>query len=284
MYHAGLVLEGGGMKGVYTAGVLDYFLDKKIEFSTCYGVSAGACVLCSYLSKQRRRAFRTLTEYLDDKRYMGIRNLLTEGNYFNGKFCYDLIPNYLDPYDHEAFYRYQGKAYAVVMDIRTGEPNYLQLKDLKKDITIVQASASLPIFSRNIPWNGKLYLDGGIADGIPLAKSMEDGNQKNVVILTKDKAYRRKKTNPWVLLLMKIRYVFFPKVPELMATRHDRYNGQLDFMEEQERLGNCYVIRPSRDCKVDRMEKNPKVLEEMYQLGYEDGEKHYQSLLEYLNK
>ena len=129
MYQAGLVLEGGAMKGIYTAGVLDFFLDKEMEFSSCYGVSAGACNLCSFLSKQRKRAYRVSVNYLDNKRYCGSYSLLTTGDLFGADMCYDLIPNYLDPYDFEAFDRYEGNAYAVVTNIVTGKAEYLQMKE-----------------------------------------------------------------------------------------------------------------------------------------------------------
>ena len=133
MYQAGLVLEGGGMKGIYTAGVLEFFLEKEIEFSSCYGVSAGACHLCSFLSKQKKRAYRVAVNYLDSKKYCGAYSLLTTGDLFGVDMCYNLIPNYLDPYDFETFHKYEGKAYAVVTNIRTGEAEYMRLKDMHED-------------------------------------------------------------------------------------------------------------------------------------------------------
>ena len=148
MYQAGLVLEGGGMKGVYTSGVLDFFLDKDIEFSNCYGVSAGACNLCSYLSRQRGRAYAVSVDYLDDKHYCSAYNVLTTGDLFGVKMCYDDIPNRLNPYDYEAFNAYKGKAYAVVTNIETGQPEYLRLKEMNRDIIAVRASEdSLPPIS-----------------------------------------------------------------------------------------------------------------------------------------
>ena len=156
MYQAGLVLEGGGMKGMYTAGVLDFFLDKGIEFSSVYGVSAGACHMCSYLSKQRGRSLDVGTDYLDSKKYCSAWSLLTTGDLFNVKTSYHLIPEYLNPYDYAAFNRYEGKAYAVVTNIVTGRPEYLRIKDMKKDIDAIRASASLPLVSRNVKIDGKL--------------------------------------------------------------------------------------------------------------------------------
>ena len=189
MYQAGLVLEGGGMKGVYTCGVLDFFLDKNMEFSACYGVSAAACSLCSFLSKQRGRAFHTNIDYAGDKNYCSLYSLITTGDLFNADMCYYQIPETLNPYDHETFEKYQGDFYSVVTNIETGEPEYIPIKDLHTEIEAIRASASLPLVSRNVPFNGKLYLDGGISDGIPLKKSMEDGHTKNVVVMTKEHCY-----------------------------------------------------------------------------------------------
>lgn len=170
MYQAGLVLEGGGMKGMYTAGVLDFFLDKGLDFSSVYGVSAGACHMCSYLSKQRGRALDVGIDYLDSKKYCSVESLLTTGDLFNVKTAYHLIPEYLNPYDYAAFDRYEGRAYAVVTNIVTGKPEYLRIRDMKKDIDAIRASASLPLVSRNVKIGGKLYLDGGIADAVPIQK------------------------------------------------------------------------------------------------------------------
>ena len=130
MYQAGLVLEGGGMKGAYTSGVLDYFLEKEMEFSHCYGVSAGAVNLCSFLSKQKKRGFKSLTEYMGNSRYCGLYSLITDGNIVNSQFSYDLVPNYLLPFDRQTYEKYEGKAYAVVMNIVTGEPEYLSIKKM----------------------------------------------------------------------------------------------------------------------------------------------------------
>ena len=191
MHQAGLVLEGGGMKGVYTAGVLDFFLDKGIEFSSVYGVSAGACHMCSYLSKQRGRAFAVNVDYLDSSDYCSMKSLLTTGDLFNVDMCYHRIPEQLNPYDYGAFERYEGRAYSVATNIETGMPEYFRIRDMKADIDKIRASASLPLVSRNVMIQGKPYLDGGISDAIPLQKSIIDGNMRNVVIMTKEEGYVR---------------------------------------------------------------------------------------------
>ncbi len=281
MYQAGLVLEGGGMKGIYTVGVLDFFLDKEMEFSSCYGVSAGACHLCSFLSKQKKRGYRVGVNYLDNKRYCSPYSLLTTGDLFGTDMCYDLIPNYLDPYDYDTFNKYEGKAYAVVTNIRTGEAEYIQLQDMHSDIQAVRASSSMPLVSRNVKIGGEIYLDGGVADSIPIKKSISDGNEKNVVILTKETGYHRKPSSG--LSLVKARYVRYPKVYELMKERHREYNDTLTYLEEQEKEGKAFIIRPKRISEVGRVEKDAQKLKALYEEGYKDAQESYAELLEYLS-
>ena len=280
MIQAGLVLEGGGMKGVYTAGVLDFFLDKEIMFSSVYGVSAGACHMCSYLSGQRGRALDISVDYLDTKKYCSVESLLTTGDLFNVNMCYSLIPDYLYPYDHEAFERYEGKAYSVVTNIETGRAEYLRLRNMRKDIIKVRASASLPLVSRNVKINGHNYLDGGISDAIPLQKSILDGNQKNIVVMTKEEGFVRKPSTQ--LGLIKMRYLKYPKVYELMQERHINYNNTLDFIEQQKLNGKAFVIRPKKLSKVGRIEKDKNKLIALYEEGYQDAANCYEELKQYL--
>ena len=282
MYQAGLVLEGGGMKGIYTAGVLDFFLDKGIEFSSVYGVSAGACHMCSYLSKQRGRARDVNVDYLDCRRYCGVESLLTTGDVFNVATCYELIPDYLHPYDHETFEQYEGKAYSVVTNIQTGRPEYLRLRDMRKDIIKVRASASLPLVSRNVRIGNKYYLDGGISDAIPLRKSIVDGNHKNVVIMTKEIGFVRKPSS--YLELVKLRYLKYPKVYELMRDRHINYNETLEYIERQKENGQAFVIRPKKVSDVGRIEKDKQKMLALYEEGYRDAAECYEELLAYLEE
>ena len=280
MYQAGLVLEGGGMKGVYTSGVLDFFLDKDIEFSNCYGVSAGACNLCSYLSRQRGRAYAVSVDYLDDKHYCSAYNVLTTGDLFGVKMCYDDIPNRLNPYDYEAFNAYKGKAYAVVTNIETGQPEYLRLKEMNRDIIAVRASASLPLVSRNVKIGDKLYLDGGLSDSVPIMHSIVDGNRKNVVVLTKEVGYRRQPASH--LGIMKLRYARYPKIYELMANRHIAYNNMLDYLDAQVANGQAFVIRPKKASGIGRIEKDKEKLRMLYEEGYQDARDCYDDLMHYL--
>lgn len=280
MYQAGLILEGGGMKGVYTAGVLDFFIDKGIEFSSVYGVSAGACTMCSYVSKQRGRGYHASVDYLGDKNYCSIYSLLKTGDLFNADMCYYQIPDLLIPYDHEAFQRYQGTCYSVITNIETGCPEYIPIKDMKKDIEAIRASASLPLVSKNVVWKEQLYLDGGISDAIPLKESIRAGNKKNVVIMTKEKGYRRSPSS--MTSLIKLRYRKYPRVYELMKNRHTSYNETLDFIAGQVKEGNAFLIQPKQKSQVGRIEKDKEKLKALYEEGYRDGADSYEELLKFL--
>lgn len=279
MFQAGLVLEGGGLKGVYTAGVLD-FLDKGIEFSSCYGVSAGSCSLCSFLSKQRGRAYHVNVDYLEDKNYCSLYSLIKTGDLFGVDMCYHRIPDELYPYDYETYDQYQGTFYSVVTNIESGKPEYIPIKDMKKDIDAVRASASLPLVSRNVSYQGHLYLDGGISDAIPLHKSIRDGNHKNVVVMTKEIGYRRKPSS--MTSLIRLRYQKYPKVYELMKNRHIAYNATLDFIEEQVKKGSTFLIQPKKKSNVGRIEKDKVKLQALYEEGYQEAAECYEELMRFL--
>lgn len=280
MIKSGLVLEGGGMRGIYTAGVLDYFMEQNLVFSDCYGVSAGACHLCSYLSGQKGRAYRISVDYLKDKEYCSLRSLITTGDLFGAKMCYDKIPNELNPYDYETFSAYGGRAYAVVTNILTGKAEYKPLREMHRDIIAVRASASLPLVSKNVYIDGIPYLDGGIADSIPILRSLRDGNKKNVIIMTKEVGYRRKPSSD-----MKAIRLFYHKYPALvrdMERRHIVYNRTLDFIEEHEKKGHLFVIRPKVNPNVGRLEKDEAKLRALYETGYEDAKASFKELKKYL--
>lgn len=280
MFQAGLVLEGGGFKGVYTSGVLDFFLDKGIMFSSCYGVSAGACSLCSFLSGQRGRAYHVTVDYLEDKNYCSLYSLIKTGDLFGADMCYRKIPDELYPYDYETYEKYQGTFYSVVTNIESGQPEYIPVKDMKNEIDAVRASASLPLVSRNVSFQGKLYLDGGISDAIPLRQSIKDGNRKNVVIMTKEVGYRRKPSS--MTSLIKLRYRKYPKVYELMKNRHTAYNETLDFIEEQVKKGSTFLIQPRKASEVGRIEKDRVKLKALYEEGYQEAKERYEDLMKFL--
>ena len=282
MYQAGLVLEGGAMKGVYTAGVLDFFLDAGIDFAKCYGVSAGACCLCSYLSRQKGRQYSVFTDYLEDKNYWGLSSLLRTGDYFNVQMCYHAIPERLNPFDYETFDKNPSKGYAVVTNIETGLAEYLPMKNMHRNIDAVRASASMPLVSRPVEINGKLYLDGGLADSIPLLHAVTDGCRKNVVVMTKETGYRR--VQPKHLELIKARYAKYPKVYELMANRAAAYNQQLDYLEAEVKNGTAFLIQPSHPNEVGRIEKNRKKLRALYEEGYQEAARRKEELIAFLEK
>lgn len=282
MIDCGLVLEGGGMKGVYTAGVLEYFMEKDLYFKNCYGVSAGACNLCSYISKQRGRVHRVSLDYVQDKNYCSTQSLIKTGDLFNVEMCYNTIPNKLDPYDYKAAANYEGNAYAVVTNIRTGEPEYLPMREMHRDTIAVRASSSLPLVSRNVKIGEEYYLDGGLADAVPIRRAIADGNKKNVVVLTKENGYVRRPMSKSQLAMIKLRYKDYPKVYELSADRHVRYNEMLRFLEQERKAGRAFVIRAKRPNSIGRIEKDKEKLEAFYQIGYHDAEECYDSLMRFL--
>lgn len=280
MVNTGLVLEGGGMRGVYTAGVLDFFIDKGLYFNSIFAVSAGSCQTCSYLSKQRGRAFRVNVNYLKDKRYCSVKSLITTGDMFGAKMCYDLIPNQLDLYDYEEFDKYEGDFFAVVTNCNTGEAEYVNIKDMHKDIIAIRASSSLPLLSRNVVIDGQEYLDGGISDSIPINRSIREGNKKNIVILTQCEGYRKQpeKVSP----IIKAKYRRYPHLVEAMRTRYIRYNGALDSIKKEQENGNAFVIRPQVPPNIGRVEKNKEKLRILYEHGYADAANCYDKLMTFV--
>ena len=276
MIKAGLVVEGGGMRGVYSSGVLDFFIEKDLFFENNYGVSAGACHLCSYLAKQYKRAFRVNVDYLNDKRYCSVHSLLKTGNLFGAEMLYDIIPNELDLFDYDTYNKNESNFYVVITDINTGKPEYVKIGDLKKDIIYVRASSSLPLLAQNVKINDKEYLDGGISDSIPIKKSIADGNKKNVVILTRDSTYRKGKNS--LMPIIKLKYKKYPNFVKSMADRYIVYNEKL------EDNGDVFVIRPKKPVNIGRTEKNREKLEALYNDGYNDAKDCYEELLKYLGK
>lgn len=238
--------------------------------------------MCSYLSKQRGRSYHVWTDYLECSDYCSMKSLLRTGDLFNKDFCYDLIPEYLNPMDYETFRKYPGKAYAVAANIATGKAEYLRLAGTQKDCEAVRASSSLPLISRNVRLGDQLYLDGGLADSIPIRKSILDGNRKNVVVLTKEVGYRKEPSSH--LGLVKIRYLRYPKVYEMMKVRHIVYNRTLDYLEKQVQNGQAFVIRPSYAMGINRIEKDKEKLKALYQQGYDEAAAQYDRLMEYLEK
>ena len=282
MIEAGLVVEGGGMRGVYTAGVLDYFMEKNLYFDDCYGVSAGACHIASYVSKQIGRSIKVTLDYINDKRYCSVNSLIKTGDMFGVEMLYDVIPNKLELYDYETFNKFKGNFYSVVTNCKTGKAEYIKIKDMKKDIIAVRASSSLPLLSRIVEINGKEYLDGGITDSIPIKKSIKDGHKKNVVILTRDKTYRKSK--PKFLSFFKLKYKKYPNLVKAIENRYKMYNETLDFLEEEKAKNKVFIIQPKLPVKISRIEKDKDKLKELYDQGYEDAKELYEDLMKFLEE
>ena len=278
--HTALVLEGGGVRGIYTAGVLDCFLEEHIKTDALFGVSAGIVNGINYISGQKGRSLNVNTKYLKDKRYLSFRSLITTGDIFGVDFCYNVLPNKLLPYDYEAFQNSHTACYAVVSNLITGQPEYKLLKDLHRDLGYVRASASLPLLSRIVTVNGSPYLDGGICDSIPLAASLRRGYRKNIVILTRPKNYQ--KTPSRMLSAVAGTYRNYPNFVEAYRTRHIRYNHALELAKQQKAQGKAFILQPSQTLKVSRLEKNPERIRAMYRLGYRDAKKALPELKQFL--
>lgn len=280
MEQTGLVLEGGGMRAITTAGVLDYFLDENIEFDNCIGVSAGSCHACSFLSKQRGRAYDAFVKYMDDKRYCSVHSLLTTGNLFGTDFVYNIIPNELLPIDAETYSKSKTKFQATVTNCITGKAEYLEVKDVKKDIDYIRASSSLPLISTMVKIDGTPYLDGGIADSIPIEQSIKQGNTKNIVVLTRPRDYQKKKSS--IGGMIRFAYRKYPKFIEASEKRYLNYNKTLSYLWEQEKKGTVFIIQPEYDLGIGRLEKNEPKLKAAYQYGYDLAKKMGDEIKAYL--
>ena len=276
----GLVLEGGGKRGIYTAGVLDVFLENGIAFDGVMGVSAGAIHGCSYVSEQMGRSIRYNLKYGNDYRFMSFLSWLLTGNVVDTKFCYHTLPEKLDPFDNQTFMNSKTDFYVVCSNVETGKPEYILCKDMFKDIDYLRASASLPFVSRIVKLNNKKYLDGGITDSIPFAAFRQMGYDKLVVITTRPKHYR-KKTFIWKWIAG-LRYKKYPKFVDAILNRHKMYNQEVEELKNLEEKKEIFVIRPSRQINISKMEKDLNKVDEMYRLGREDAYKIIEELQNYL--
>lgn len=278
----GLILEGGGMRGLYTAGILDYFLEQNLHFPYVIGVSAGACHAASYISRQKGRNERVNIGYIQDPRYLSYRNLLKTRSLFGMDFVFNEIPNHLEPFDYDTFYRSDQSYFIGITDCATGKPIYFDAKNSTPEsiLKALMASSSLPFVSPMVEIEGKILLDGGVVDPIPVRKSISDGNTKHVIVLTRNKEYRKQpfKAKP----LAKTFYWKYPKLTQAILERHEVYNETLDFIQELERSGKAFILRPSEPLQVGRLERNPEKLTHLYHLGYEDAANSFKALQHFL--
>ena len=267
MDKTGLVLEGGGMRGVFTCGVLDYFLDQGITFPYTVGVSAGACNGLSYMSGQRGRAKYSNIDMMEKYQFIGVKYLWTQHSILDQKLLYQDFPERLVPYDFEAYSNNPGEFEMVTTNCLTGKACYLsEKKDWDRMIAIARASSSLPYVCPIAYVDGIPMLDGGIVDSIPVERARSLGYEKNVVVLTRNKGYRKKTKD---LRIPHFIYKKYPRLRVVLSRRCSCYNEQLELVERLEEEGKIIVIRPENPVVVDRIEKNIKKLEDLYQEGYE---------------
>lgn len=264
--NTGLVLEGGGMRGVFTSGVLDAFMKHGVYFRYVVAVSAGACNGMSYISRQPRRARLSNIDFLTQYGYIGWRHLLRQGCIFDQELLYDKFPNEYIPFDFDTFFQRSATFEMVTTNCLTGQAEYLtESKDRQRSLDIVRASSSLPYVSKIVMVDGIPMLDGGIVDSIPVMRAIETGHPQNVVILTRNKGYRSKerdrKIPPFV-------YKKYPRLRVALSRRVAAYNEQLELVERLEELGKVVCIRPQRPMEVGRMEKDIGRLERLYQEGF----------------
>lgn len=275
----GLVLEGGAMRGMYTSGILDVWMDQGIRVDALFGVSAGALFGLNLFSGQRGRALRYNKKYIADKRYMSVHSLVTTGDLFNREFAYYRLPSELDPFDDAAFKAYGGEFVAVVTNVETGEPEYLRIRSAVDQIEELRASASMPFVSKFVELNGKKYLDGGITDSIPVRACLERGYDRVVVVLTRPADYRKK---PMKRALIRAYYHRYPLLADALIHRHERYNAQCEEVMRLEEEGRIFVIRPETALPIARIERRPEKLQEVYDRGVADAQKRLPELLAYL--
>jgi predicted patatin/cPLA2 family phospholipase len=266
----GLVLEGGAMRGLFTAGIIDVMMEAGIEPDGIIGVSAGAAFGCNYKSRQPGRAIRYNTRFAKDARYSGIWSLLKSGDYFNAEFDYHIIPKQYDVFDDEAFDKNPMEFIVVCTDVETGKPVYQQLTRADYDTyEWIRASASMPLASKVVELAGLKLLDGGVADSIPLAYAESIGYDRNVVILTQPEGYQ-KEHNPF-MPLMRLALRKYPHMIEAMDTRHLMYNRQLEFVSQAEREGRCLVIRPKQKIPIGHISHDPENMRQVYDMGRDMG-------------
>ena len=281
MMKKGLVLEGGAMRGMYTAGVLDVFLENNIEFDGAVGVSAGACFGCNYKSKQIGRTIRYNKKYSRDKRYVSFSNFIKTGDVYGIDFCYDKLPNEYDVFDVETFRKSPMEFWVVATDANTGKAVYHKCElGNGEDLQWFRASAAMPMLSKVVKIDDMELSDGGTADSIPIKFFEDNGYEKNVVILTQHEGFVKKKNK--FLPLLRYTLKKYPELINALSIRHTMYNETLEYLKEQELLKKVFVIKPSVPLEVGAVEHNPDELERVYQIGRKDALKKLNDVIEFL--
>ena len=275
-----LILEGGAMRGLYSAGVLDVFMRNNIDVGTVYGVSAGALFGLNYKSRQIGRAIRYNLKYAREKNYMGLYSLITTGDVMNRNFCFKKLVYELDKLDFETYKNNPVDFYAVVTNLQTGKPEYIKIDDAEKDMEYFRASGSMPFVSKPVEINRNLYLDGAVADAVPIKRALEENYEKIIVVLTRPEGFNRKKKSH---LPYKLFYGNFPNFVETANNSWIKYNETMDLIEKCEVENKIIVLRPSKLIKMQRVEKDTKKLQAIYDLGVSDCMKKLDEIKEYLN-
>ena len=279
----GLVMEGGAMRGMFTAGVIDVLMEHGIDFDGAIGVSAGACFGCNYKSKQIGRVIRYNTRFSRDKRYGGFRVLLKTGDYYSREFCYQEVPTKYDIFDFDTFEVNPMEFYIVCTDVDTGKAVYHRQENRNDHgFEWIRASASMPLVSRMVEIDGRKYLDGALADSIPVRYFESIGYDRNVVILTQPLGFRKRPDT--LLPLMKLYYKAFPNLVASMTGRHAQYNASLDYIARKEAVGELLVIRPPEKLPISRTEKDPEKLRMVYEIGRNTAEARISEIQAYLQR
>ena len=275
-----LVLEGGALRGLYTAGVLDVFMQNDIKIDAVIAVSAGALFGINYKSKQIGRALRYNLKYAHDKRYMGMYSLITTGDIMNREFCFDKLVYDLDPLDFETYNNSDVEFYAVVTNLETGQAEYIEIKDAEKELEYLRASGSMPFVSNPVEICGNKYLDGAISDPIPLKKAFDMGYEKVIVVQTRPADYS--KTKP--MLPFGLVYKKYPEFVKTAKNVYIKYNETLDLIRKYENNGRILVLRPSEKIKMRRVEKNLNKLQAIYDVGIKDCNENLKKIKDYIAK
>lgn len=276
----GLTLEGGAMRGMYTAGVLDTFLEEGIRADMVAGASAGALFGANFLSGQKGRVIRYNKRFNRDPNYIGLRPLLREGNIVSTPYAYEKVPRELDPFDDETFRASGIPFYAVITDMDSGLAEYVRICSVFEQMDVLRASGSMPFVSRPVRIGEKQYLDGGIADPIPFRYLADQGCDRQIVVLTRDASYRKKPMSKAVVRA----YGRYPRLQQRLLSRHQEYNDALELLQAWAREGRAFVIRPSEPIRIGRIEKDPQRLQQVYELGVKDAHDRLAELKNWMEK
>ena len=263
----GLVLEGGAMRGMFTAGVLDSWMDEQISFDGIVGVSAGALFGINAPAGQKGRAIRYNLKYIRDKRYMGLRSLLTTGNLINADFAFYEVSSKLDVFDEAAFQRSGVDFYAAVTDLHTGAPEYIRITEPFRQMEVLRATSAMPYVSRPVELDGRFYLDGGVSDSIPVHFCKSLGYDKTVLVLTRPLEYRKERPAAWLQRFNRLYYHRYPAFVESLNRRWEVYNRQVEEIIGMEQRGELFVVRPNGPLPIRRVEKDPAKLQAVYDLS-----------------